>query len=400
MLTALRFNTDTFFTRAFLFCFSLVPIINLFWKTDLVFLKGNWILYPFIVLAVIASFVFRVRISFLFLITLLLVIFYCAYFTLKHGQFESILRFFFTLIPLAFLQQMREHQNDKMIRNFLIVYVIASMVPVYFSYLQLRGIIPYYEFDVVDGVYMGRISGGYSKPNNFIAILFPFFLLGLYLWKVLRKKFIGFIFMGFVLILVYITGLRIAVFIYFGIIALTFAPHLTQRLIVFYYRYGLNFFTGITTMLVCCLLYNHYGFIDAIRGRVAMWQAHSYEFFYNSSLAEIFFGKARVLLPIKWDSAFLVGSMEEAHNNSLRLIITFGLFGFLFYCLVIRWMVLYVNRLKVIPPMMYIYFSCFFFLILYSITNEPVFYSSIFWAIIAWVILNPAKGKIESANTY
>jgi hypothetical protein len=332
----------------------------------------------------------------LLLLLMLVAILYTAYFAIIHGHTESIVRFFFTLLPLAFLTQIRTYQKASTVNTFLIAYMLAVMVPVYFSYLQLTGKIPYYEFDVVDGVYGGRISGGYSKPNNFIAMLFPVYMLGLYLWLIKGKKLIGALLIIGVLALVHITGLRVAVVIYFGILVTSFIPEITRKVIVFYYRYYLNFLTAITMMIGLCILFLKKGYVDGIRGRIPMWQGHSYEFFYNSSITEFFFGKGLVKLPIKYDTARLVGSLEEAHNNSLRIIITFGILGYLFYCTIMRWLVLYINKVDVPGRMKFIYFSCFFFLMLYSITNEPVFYSSIFWAILIWIFIDADKKEINN----
>jgi hypothetical protein len=392
-LTELKLNTDTFLTRAFLFCVSLLPVINLFWQTDFVLLKANWLLYPVIIVSIFLSVLLRKKISFLFMIVMLTAFFYTAVFILNGGQLESVLRLFFSLLPVALLPQIRSYQHTGTIHTFLVVYFLAVLVPVYFSYLQLQGKIPYYEFDVVDGVYGGRISGGYSKPNNFIGMLFPVYMLGLYLWFMKKRKFIGSFLLLSVLILVYITGLRVAVVIYFGILVAGFMPEILRKCIVFYYRYYLNFFVAITGFVALCILYLEKGYIDGIRGRIPMWQGHSYDFFYNSSIVEFFLGKGMVKLPIKYDTAPLVGSLEEAHNNSFRIIITFGVLGYLFYCTVMRWMVLYIERTETSVRMKFIYFSCFFFLILYSITNEPVFYSSIFWAILIWIFINPSAEK-------
>ena len=58
-----------------------------------------------------------------------------------------------------------------------------------------------------------------------------------------------------------------------------------------------------------------------------------------------------------------------------------------------RWVVLKIGNFKVGYKMRYIYCSCIIFLILYSITNEPVYYSSMFWSITIWLFLNPEKGR-------
>jgi hypothetical protein len=72
-----------------------------------------------------------------------------------------------------------------------------------------------------------------------------------------------------------------------------------------------------------------------------MWTAHA-ETFFSGNLFNKLFGFQRILADPKFAYEPLVGplAMEEAHNNTFRTIIFFGIVGYFFYSLFIRWLVI------------------------------------------------------------
>lgn len=388
-----RLNIEYFLPAVFLICFGLLPLINLLWQVDLGIIKGNWLLYPFFIIAIAIYTTLRNKISQEFGLLLLVAFFYSVWFYFSGGHFESIVRFFFSLAPFAFLDLIRNNQSRRSFNFFISIYLISISIPIVISFLQLTGRYPYYEFDTIGDEWTGRISGGYNKPNNFIAILFPVFLLGIYYFYLAGRKWVGsFLIIG-VLVMVYITHLRTAMIIFFVILVLGLKPSLTWKIVIFYYRYYLNLVIGLIVLIFFGILYQMKGTVEGLRGRFAMWEAHGFEFLYGSTFLEIIFGKNEIKLPDSYLSDRLIGSLEEAHNNSFRTIILFGIVGFFFYCYFIRRLVFRVAAFKVTARMKFIYFSCFIFLILYSITNEVAYYSSVLWSVLIWIFLIPLDQK-------
>lgn len=392
-MSLLRININNLLTNLLLLCFAFLPLLGLLWQSEVLLIKGNWLLYPLILMAIISSVVLRNKITLPFFYFIVLAVFYSMIFFLNGGEYESILRFFFTLAPLFFFDQVRNFQSKRMVNIFLFIYSISVFVPIYFSYLQLSGKMPYHEYDVINGEYVGRISGGYSKPNNFIAILFPFFLLGMYYVTIVRRKILGIAIIVLTLAFVMITGLRIAQLIFIIITISTIQMRFTSAIVKSYYAYFLNFFVGILAIVILSIVYTEYGLVDGLRGRIPMWMAHSFEYVHHSTWVEIIFGKNKVTLPGYYDNIKLIGTLDEVHNNSFRIIITFGLVGYFIYCMVMRWIVLKIGTFQVDYKMKFIYSSCIVFLILYSITNEPAYYSSIFWSITIWLFLDPQRQR-------
>jgi O-antigen ligase len=317
---------------------------------------------------------------------LLITVLFLPVFLIQNGDFETLGRVTFSLLPLTYLPSFAATSAETRRKWVMFFYVAALIVPVYYSYLQLIGEMPYYDVDTG----YGRVSGGYSKPNNFVAFLFPCYMLGIY-FALKKKRLLAFLIISGSLIIVIITGLRTAAVAYLLILVFLFRKDLLLKLVTNYYKYYLNFFVGLLFAISLLVLYLDVGIVDGIRGRIPMWTAHSVEFFTSNPL-QILIGKSRVLLqnPTFRDH-YLIDSAAEAHNNTLRTLVSFGLLGFALYCALLRWFVLRALRLTTEHSSRFIIACTVLYFILYSITNEPIYYSSILWAIFSWVFILSTK---------
>jgi hypothetical protein len=254
------------------------------------------------------------------------------------------------------------------------------------SILQLCQLYPFYDtgesFWLVDE---GRISGGYLKPNNLVAYFFPAYLYAFYLLdKKETKKGIALILIC--LLVVFTTYLRTGMLIYCLLLLSYFYSSHLDRLIHFYYRNYGPLVVGIATFFLLGIAFHKFGILHGLRDRLPMWQAHS-AYFFNGEVGTILFGLSQIKLPDYFHQFLAVLSYTEAHNNTYRIIITFGIVGFTIYCLWMRQIYLSLREESQSPLHRFLTNSCFVYFIVYSTTNEPSFYASIFLTIFAWVFL-------------
>jgi len=397
---ALKTRNKKIIIASFLFCIALFPYISIFWQDyfPLVNVKINWLLYPILISGIIMVVLIREKAPSVFYLLLLFTLFYLLLIALKGEEFETLFRFSTAVLPFSFIDFFYDEKiSAKNMRLFWIVYCLCFSVPLYYAYLQYVGKMPYYDFDVQNGVYGGRISGGYNKPMNFVAYLFPIFVGGFYFLLIKRKRIIGYgIILGICALLIVI-GHRTSLISFLVIIASSFFQRSTIKLIYFYYKNFINFLAGISIFIGFYFFYYAFGIKEGLRGRIAMWEAHA-ENFFNDDFLSIIFGNQKILLDSKYSSEPLIGplALEEAHNNTFRTIIFFGVFGYFLYCLFIRWLVLKVYRSTEDQHILFIRFSCFTFLILYMITNEPIYYGSILYPILVCILpIYPQRNEMK-----
>lgn len=374
-----------FISRIFLYCLALLPLISLFWEQEIGFLKVNWILYPLVLCSLFSTILIQNRISKLFI----LLIFITLLYFLKALAFsispESVVRMFVSIVPLFFLDVVARLQDRRTKRNIIIAYCLSVSLPIAYGLLQYTGRLPYTEFDVVGGAVIGRMSGGYDKPNNFAAFMFPLYILSFIVFK--RHKVRGAILLTFVLCLVYLTGLRTIVGIYLIILVAYFFKRWTVGLVYNYYRYYLNFLVGIIFLASIYILYQSVGYVDAMRGRTITWEAHVSDFL-GSAWHVVLTGKGHSNLGDYYSPDWYKGSPVEPHNNTLRVIIIFGLFGFAVYCAAMRYFAMRAFKQRSELFNKFLVSASFIFIMLYSITNEPLFYPSIFWIVLFGVFFS------------
>lgn len=384
--------------RLFLLTTSVMPLASLFWDKTFFWIKANWLPYsiflitPFLIL-------FRKRIPIEFLLLIFFTTIYLVLVFINGGETETILRFAITIMPLT-IYFLFEKVTDSTHSYFWWIYCTIMIIPIYNSYMQYVGKIPFDEFDAVNGEVWGRMSGGYQKPMNLVAFGVPLFLSGFYLWKVRQLKFIGIAIIVAILIGVFMIGHRTSLIAYVVIFVSSFFMRTTEKIIYTYYHYFLNFFVPILAFIFFRFMLSTVGLWDKLRGRVPIWELHSWQFF-DQGLIDILIGTQKVILEPKYQdpSVYLIA---EAHNNSFRTMIVFGLIGFFLYCIVMRKIVLHIQKRQYQMQLKFIVFSCFTYFILYTITNEPLYYGSVLWPILIWIFLVqslPSKLKLAS-NQY
>jgi hypothetical protein len=245
----------------------------------------------------------------------------------------------------------------------------------------------------VYGLFPGRISGGYQKPNNLNAFLFPAFLYGFYLFFQGKKK-SGILLSSFIFVIVVISGLRTSALAYSIILLLAFIPDQAIRVIHRGFKYGIFLLIAVGSFFALSQVRENFGLVDGLRHRVPMWTIHA-EYFFGSSAKEILFGKGKVDLP-KQAEQYQLYALTEVHNNDFRLMIVFGLAGYLLYALLLRHIAGAVGRLELSPQMKFLQLACFLYLLIYSITNEPAFYPTILWPMTLWLVFS-LEGKTNQA---
>jgi hypothetical protein len=359
----------------------------LFWQShiELINFKVNWFLYPILIANVVLAIFLRRKITLILAALMFFLSFYLVLVIVKNGELEGLIRFAISVLPFCFLPVFNDESVGRKVTWFWVLYCISMLGPLYCSYLQYIGKMPFYEFDMVNGQYTGRISGGYNKPMNLIAFIFPLYMSGYYLFLIRKKRIIGGLIILSSCLFLLVIGHRTSLVAFLLILGASFFKQQTIQIIKFYYRYFLNFVFGIISMLGFYFLLSNYGIVDGIRGRIPMWEAHAQEFF-DSDPSTLVFGKQRIQLSDKYKKEKLVGSLQETHNNTFRTIVFFGIFGFMIYCLFVRWIVLSNIALTQNLDLAFIQFSCFIYLIFYTVTNEPFYYTSILWPVLVWIL--------------
>jgi hypothetical protein len=383
------FSASVLFFLALLF----IPLFSVFWHVEWLIIKLNWL--PLLIgstACFLIAFKYPKR-----EVSLFLSVFTCCaiYFLVQGHSLESIVRIMVSFLPLLVAFEIRTSVHYDL-RIFFFWYALIMLIPFIISILQLTGKFPFYdEGPTYEFFPSGRISGGYMKPNNLCAYFFPLYLYGFHLVFKGRRK-LGVLFIVICLAVVFISALRTAIVIYTAVLVASFFIDLFNKTIEKYYRFFLPLVLGVLGLLALYLSFHNAGPMDGLRYRLPMWQAHA-DHFFNSDLISILFGFGDVELPANYRQFSEIRSFNEAHNNTIRILITFGLFGFCLYCLFLRSFVLRLSQTwQYDPQRLFIVNACILYYLIYSITNEPAFYPSIAWSVLLWVFLN---GKDHEATS-
>jgi hypothetical protein len=379
----IRMQSKNLLFGSFLISVALMPFVSLFWEEQVSIIKLNWLSYPVIILGIACFVIVRKALSVNFLIYLGIALLYLIIFLLTSGDIEAYFRIFISVLPFAFLPFF-DAFNFKWANAFFVGYTILMAPAIYFSYLQLTGQMPFEDFDYVNGEAIGRMSGGYSKPMNFIAFLFPLYLLGFYFILVKNKKIIGSVLIGIILVILYLIGHRTSLAAFILIVVSSFFKRTIISVIYNYYKYLIGFYLGIFAFIFFYFLRLNYGLVDALRGRVPMWETHAVKFF-GSNFFNVLLGLHVVLIEDTGNP--LIVRFDEVHNNSFRTILLFGIIGYSMYCFFMRWVVISTYRAQQDINKRFIAFSSFTYFIFYTVTNEPFYYASVAWPILIWIFL-------------
>lgn len=384
-----------FVTSIFLYSIAVTPFVSLFREGEIGFLKVNWILYPLVLSSLIFAIIARNRVPRFLVPFLLIISFYFLKGLMSPMDTESIIRLFFSLAPFFFLDWILDNQDESKKRKMIIIYCLSIAFPIIYGILQYQGVLPFTNYDVVEGKIIGRITGGYDKPNNLAAFLFPLYLLSFIVFR--KNRFIGASLLLFIIFLIFITGLRTTVVIYLVISLGYFFKENMARFVYNYYRYFFNLIAGFLLITGVYALHKIYGPMDLLRGRMLTWQGHVVDFFNSNSLT-IFFGKGHSNLGDHYSASWYKGSLFEPHNNSLRVVVIFGLVGFTLYSILMRHFVLKAFKRTDLPLNKFFMSASFLFIMLYSFTNEPLFYPSVFWVALFGVFFTPSHQEHQKSS--
>lgn len=381
------------FSLALLIVMLVAPLSNLLWHWHIGWIRLNWIAYPFLLLALALSISDARRVPASFLVAMGMGAMYLILFFLKGGAPENLVRLLLALLPLFFVKELRAGIDEISFSKFWKAYPVALLIPLLFCILQVFGLSPYYDSGMAYDLYPGRISGGYMKPNNLNAILFPAFLYGFYLYYK-GEKTKGMMLSGVLYLVVLVSGLRTSVMAYTIILLLALVPRISHRLITRAFNYGIFLVIGLSSFFILSFGLETLGILDGFRQRLPMWMVQS-QYFFHSSVTEIWLGKGDVLLPEE-ARKFPIASLTEVHNNDFRLIITFGILGYIVYGLFLRQIANVISASNHSDQLKFLQSACLVHVVVYGITNEPAFYAGVFWPLIAWIFFTtdlPTKGS-------
>jgi hypothetical protein len=379
--------------HAFIIAILLIPLFSLFWTFNVGGIKANWFpLIPGFISCILLVTFFK-RKSFFF--AALAAGLFLTIFFIRNQSIEPVLRITISLLPLGIFAVIR--QNNRFGPTlFFSAYCVILILPLTISALQLLGHFPFYD---VGPSYRflpdGRISGGYMKPNNLCAYFFPLYLFGFHLLFSGKRK-LGSVIIAVCLIVVTTSALRTAMIPYFVILLASFFITVFNKYIHYYYRFFFPFVAGVVSFFIIYLLFQLDGPVQGLRYRLPMWQAHA-DHYFSSDLLTVMVGFGDTALPDYYKGFEEIRSFNEVHNNTFRILISFGLFGFFLYCLLLRNVVLGIHQIwQYNPHRLFLANACVLYYLVYSITNEPAFYTSITWTVMLWLFLNGIKNETST----
>lgn len=281
----------------------------------------------------------------------------------------------FITIFLLFPTLLEDAQKFYKIAKFIF---LVSVIPTFISYLQAFNLIDYTYFDYLPYIgKIGRITGGYYHPTgylNYVIVLIP---LAIYLYYkgVMRKKFFW-------------------PWIIFTIPMLLRSFHRATLIIIFlvlafYILFNKKIWLKITSIIFFSILlaffFNYiWAFINqgdaltgfAFRGRENIWPIYI-DHFQSSSFYQRIVGLG---------NPYLLSGANEPHSDWLRILYNYGYLGIILYILfLVNIFIFFIVRLIRIKKKYWVESEAFLgiilviIIILYSITMEPLRYSSFSW---------------------
>ncbi len=339
----------------------------------------NWLTYFPIVLSLAFYLLTGSRWPRLALIASVVVLVYLSAWVLQSEQINlmALIRLLLSILPLLLTMQLVKGIDKVDLSMPALVFSFGVVVTLVMALLQLAGILPYKDFDYVDGVQVGRISGGYEKPVIFTVVLFPVFLWAASIYKTHRLR--SALTIVAVLWIVFVSGLRTALIVYLFLTLLL-------ALRIDFYKAVRLFLKCLGPMLIAFALVTLLWAIGELlpgagllRGRLGMWIAHANELF-GGGLMRFLLGSGNTSLDAATLARFDVYHANEVHNDFIRIVVYGGIVGSsLFSYLLYRHFSLTSAFFRVSKEERYLYSFPIIFLVLYMVTNEPSFYPSFFW---------------------
>lgn len=288
-------------------------------------------------------------------------------------EYLRILNFItiFLLFPTLLQDEKKFYQVVKFI-------FLVSIIPTLISYLQAFNLIGGTYFDVLPYIgVMGRTTGGYYHPTgylNYIIVLIP---LSIYLYRkgVMRKLFFWpwVIFTMPVLIRSFHRATLVIIFL----------------VLVFYILFDKKIWLKIISIIILFIFlafsFNYiWAFINqgdaltgfAFRGRDAIWLTYIDHF-----QSSFFYQKI-----IGLGNPNLSSGADEPHSDWLRILFNYGYLGIIFYILfLVNVFIIFIRKLITIKKKYWVESEAFLgiilivIIVLYSITMEPLRFSSFSW---------------------
>ncbi len=362
--------------------FSIKPSLDIFWFSSFSGFKLIWLPYIFQVflialLTLILALNRKIEKSFLVVIVLVLV--FCFEVFLGNApSIESFIRIILSIIILAsFSRACLDTYMFDNYRPILFLFVIGVCISLIIAVLQVAGLFPNYEFDWVDGLMVPRATGGYSKPTNFGAYVFPLFvflLAGIRGVNGRGKRFL-LIVLAAAILAFFLVSVKYRTWSIIFVIA-TFVTLFWRQKWAIPYKKCFSIFFMLLFFFYIFIYVNSSFFIEEnwlLRGRVSNWAVHLVGFF-ESDILTILLGQGKVFTD--YYGGLEAGFAVEFHSDFGRVLVTYGLIGFLLLYYFIY------NLFSIITSLNYTPFggaalSIFIGYLLYSITNEPIHYPSI-----------------------
>jgi hypothetical protein len=347
----------------------------------------NWVSYLPVVFGLLFYFLSGSRWPKLALLSLLAIVIFLTSWFLQAEQVNTLalLRFALSLLPLLLTAQLIGGIEEVDLKLPAVIFAVGVAVTIVLAFMQLAGVLEYRDFDYVDGVQIGRISGGYEKPVIFTVVLFPVYLLAVSLYS--SRRAVSLLVITAIVGIVYLSGLRTALVVYMFLTVL-----LVMKLDLYVLtRYFLKILgpTLLAVFLVTLLWVVGELLPGAglLRGRLGMWIAHANEF-YGAGGLRIIFGSGNTFLDPATLALFDVYHSNEVHNDFIRILVYCGFAGSsVFSYLLYRHFDMTKRHLKVSAQDRNLLTFPVIFLLLYMITNEPSFYPSFFWLLVMSALL-------------
>lgn len=89
----------------------------------------------------------------------------------KHLILIDFSRFIVGFSPIILLFSINFIEESFSVKKFYYFYILTCTVPIIIAFLQYFGQIPHTYFDVVDGSWVGRPSGGYIQPSSLSRLM-------------------------------------------------------------------------------------------------------------------------------------------------------------------------------------------------------------------------------------
>ncbi|MFC2091745.1 hypothetical protein ACFLTD_03130 [Elusimicrobiota bacterium] len=289
------------------------------------------------------------------------------------NEFLRTYNFFIIFISAPYLVK-SEEEFDKIIKLLL----IFSLVPTFFSYLQVFKIIKFSYFDVIPYLgWIGRTTGGYHHPAgylNFILIVIPGII-----YLLLNGKISKIIFWAWVL---YTLPMVIRTFHRATIILIILN---TFIVIFFLRRRWIKYIIGIIFFIIIISSFKYIWMIidqggsitkGHFRGRGWIWEMYS-SYFKQQSMVDRIVGLGNSDLPNGWN---------DPHSDWLRILFEYGYMGLSLYVAFLSSVFLVLLRKFLRLRVDILAGSKELFglilvltIILYSVTMEPLRFSSFSW---------------------